>query len=109
MTDAEINLAIAKIEYWDNDDCPECFAHYGGYVYFPYRPSWGMFNYVNDWKDIGPIIEREKIDIRSCLRTEGTWSAITYDEHNDKVSEGVADTPTKAAALCYLKMKGVEL
>jgi len=85
MTDNEINTFIADIE---------------GRCSTP--------DYCRDWSEIGPIIEREIIDIRQSFRTEGSWSAIAYDEHDNKVNEGIADTPTKAAALCYLKMKGAD-
>ena len=59
MTDAEINLAIAKIEYPDKkvgslDD---------GSAYIFYNPTSGVRNYIKYWGDIGPIFEREKIPI----------------------------------------------
>jgi len=93
MTDSEINLAIAKIEYpnlewfgadhlavtWNNGCRTEC-------------------DYLQ-WADIGPIIERERIE----LVTFG-WDAWLATR-NEKAR---AETPTKAAALCYLKIKGVK-
>ena len=84
MTDAEINLAISKIE--------------GDYT---------CVDYVNNWEDIGPIIEREKIKLFS---SEGVdWKATLVkpcSELGYKVWVKEAETPTRAAALCYLKMKG---
>jgi hypothetical protein len=77
MTDNEINTYIADIE---------------GRCSTP--------DYCNNWSDIGPIIEREKIEIVT-FGWDG-WLAM----RNEKAR---AETPTKAAALCYLKMKGVEL
>ena len=96
MTDEEINVAIAKLEYpnlewfgadhlavtWNNGCRTEC-------------------DYLQ-WADIGPIIEREEVWLR---REEFCWVASFY--YSDIYA--TAETPTKAAALCYLKMKGVEL
>jgi len=103
MSDAQINLAIAKIEYPDK----EVGSLDNGSAFVVYHPTSGVKNYIKYWGDIGPIIEREKIDIRYSLRQETDWSAVSYDEHDSQVYEGVATTPTKAAALCYLKMKGL--
>lgn len=93
MKDAEINLAIAKIEYPNNELCP-CEEHVdirlGGGDYI-------TVDYCNNWEDIGPIIEREKIDVI----TMGLHKWVAMRE-----VKAEAQTPTKAAALCYLKMKG---
>lgn len=95
MTDAEINLAIAKIEYPNNELYP-CEEHVdirlGGGDYI-------TVDYCNNWEDIGPIIEREKIDLTAI---EDGWEANGYFY----VISALAKTPTKAAALCYLKMNG---
>jgi len=57
-------------------------------------------DYCNDWADIGPIIEREGIGLTSLV---GGWIAnIGYKFSCEE------DTPTKAAALCYLKMRESE-
>lgn len=97
MTDAEINLAIARIEYPDaeliQDDSSDINIDYKLFV-----------NYVEDWDDIGPIIEREELDI-TCWGTN-QWSANNSDSRN-AFYKAYAETPNKAAALCYLKMKGV--
>ncbi len=98
MTEAEINLAIAKIEY------PDCEFEQGSRTALC-RYSSGEIafqrDYCNNWSDIGPIIEREKIDLTA---TEDGWEANGYF-YEKRTS---AETPTKAAALCYLKMKEVE-
>jgi hypothetical protein len=96
MTDAEINLAIAKIEF-AGKELSQCGDH------VDVRLGAGDYtcvDYVNDWENIGPIIEREGIGLTSLV---GGWIAnIGYKFSCEE------DTPTKAAALCYLKMKGVE-
>ena len=88
MTDAEINLAIAKIEN------PQAVREGTTHVF--------NVDYVNNWSDIGPIIERESINL---FHDENEWSASGIRE-NGKDTGAEAETPTKAAALCYLKMKG---
>ena len=85
MTDAEINLAIAKIEYPDRD----WLLHKNGNIAHGY-------DYCKYWSDIGPIIERERIDVI----TMGLHKWVAMRE-----VKAEAETPTKAAALCYLKMR----
>ena len=98
MTNAEINLAIAKIEF-AGKELSQCGDH------VDVRLGAGDYtcvDYVNDWEDIGPIIEREKI-------TVDFWDYKQWIGHNNGDTPFVktrAETPTKAAALCYLKMKG---
>jgi len=100
MTNAEINLAIAKIEF-AGKELFQCGDH------VDVRLGAGDYtcvDYVNDWEDIGPIIEREKI-------TVDFWDYKQWIAHNNGDTPFVktrAETPTKAAALCYLKMRGVE-
>lgn len=103
MTDAEINLAIAKLEHPDAEITQDNY-NWGSCALI--RSEELALNYVSDWADIGPIIEREKIDLNSC---SDYWAAS--DEWNDGFCEiyAEAETPTKAAALCYLNMSGVSL
>jgi len=85
MTDAEINLAIAKLEYPETRNLKLWVEQ-------------NMVSYTDGWYDTGPIIERENIGVRPV---QSGWEAF----HGGSIV--IADTPTKAAALCYLKMKGV--
>lgn len=97
MTDAEINLAIAKIEYPDETITQD-------------RRNWGTcalirskeiaLDYADSWSDIGPIIERENIGIYPDGMSPVWLAFYEYIEVTDV-------SPTKAAALCYLKMKGL--
>ena len=102
MTDAEINLAIAKLEYPDY----KIESWISSAVVTPLRhPNIRGIDY-REWCWIGPIIEREKIDLHYEPMTDGKdWHAASCGN----IAEVWADTPTKAAALCYLRMKGVEL
>ena len=88
MTDSEINLAIAKLEYPDRD---WLFLKDGSIAH--------GYDYCNMWSDIGPIIERERIEL-TIFRSE--WCAGGYNLYFTTTAE----TPTKAAALCYLKIIG---
>ena len=97
MTEAEINLAIAKLEYpnlnWFSD----------GHLAVNWKDGcMTEYDYLH-WADIGPIIECEKLTL-GCNDTYGTYFA--HDGYGNFTA--FAETPTKAAALCYLKMKGVE-
>jgi hypothetical protein len=95
MKDAEINLAIAKIEY-PNDSWR---MTHGDGVARVAGQDLIVKDYCNNWQDIGPIIEREKIDLVTSGQHE--WLAMRGEQAR-------AGTPTKAAALCYLKMKESE-
>ena len=86
MDDHEINLAIAKLEYPETRNLKLWVEQ-------------NMVSFTEGWYDIGPSIEREKIGIRPI---SNGWEAF----HGSSVV--IADTPTRAAALCYLKLKGVE-
>jgi len=99
MTDADINLVIAEIEYPD----AVTFESEDGTVYVKnHKGIFKRYNYCNNWEDIGPIIEREKI-------TVDFWDYKQWIAHNNGYTPFVktrAETPMKAAAMCYLKMRG---
>lgn len=106
MTNLEINLAIAKIEYpnhiittIDDDEA---------YVYLNPLEMVG-YNYCNNWEDIEPIVEREAINFSyyedASHPLGGIW--LAFGHMNDDYHEVTGVTRTKAASLCYLKMKGV--
>jgi hypothetical protein len=97
MTDAEINLAIAKIEYPDK----EIASLDNGSAFVAHQPTSGVKNYIKYWGDIGPIIDSEKMTV-GYNDTERLYFA-----HDGYGNNGAFETtPTKAACLCYLKMKG---
>jgi hypothetical protein len=104
MTDAEIDLAIAKIEYPEGI-CQNLTSELTGNTITFISGVQGVHSvgYCNNWFGIGPIIEREGISI---IYDGYKWSAYCMTGDSEEISED-ADTPTKAAALCYLKMEGV--
>lgn len=98
MNDAEINLAIAKLEY------PDCDFEQGSRTAIC-RYSSGEIafqrDYCKNWADIGTIIERERISVSVW---GNQWKAVCPNENHHIFSE----TPMKAAALCFLKMRESE-
>jgi len=91
MTDAEINLAIAKLEYPETRNLKLWVEQ-------------NMVSFTNGWMDIGPIIEREKLSLMPCK--DDRYQASKWV--GDTLKTAYADTPTKAAALLFLKIRGVK-
>jgi len=98
MSDAQINLAIAKIEYPKQADMLRVFTGESVVIHYQ-NDDFKDRDYCKNWSDIGPIIERERIDVVTLGIYE--WLAMRGEQAK-------AETPTKAA-LCFLKMKGVEV
>jgi len=93
MEDSAINLAIAKLEYPDY----KIESWIGRTAVFPVRhPNIRGMDYM-EWFWIGPIIEREKIGLALV-------HGDVYRAYSNEVF-AIDKSPTKAAALCYLKMK----
>lgn len=85
MQDKEINQAIAKIEYPN------------------YKPSgmhFEMFDYCTNWSAMGPIVERERMKIVPLMSKWRVYKNGIYAQESRLCH---------AAAMCYLKAKGVEL
>jgi len=100
MTDVEINLAIARLEYPDDEayeNGDQCWVEFDFYNETIYP------DYCKNWSDIGPVIEREKLTL-GCNDTYRAYFA--HDGYGNFTA--FAETPTKAAALWYLKMKESE-
>jgi len=96
MEDRQINLAIARIEY------PRSIA-----LFPEWESSFRVIDYCNCWDCIGPIIEREGINL-TVDKANNTWIAWLWSEDGRNIEARAAST-TKSAALCFLKMKGVEI
>jgi len=101
MTEAEINLAISKIEYEKL-----VIGLVGDEVEILTDPNDDIkfVDYCKGWSDIGPIIEREGMDLSYDSFEWSAYGILT----DGTCTSADAKTPTKAAALCYLKMKGIE-
>jgi hypothetical protein len=107
MTDAEIDLAIAKIEYPEGI-CHNSTSELTGNTITFISGVQGVHSvgYCNSWFCMGPIIEREGIDL---FYDGKEWQSAYGISLDSTATITNASTPTKAAALCYLKMKGVEI
>ena len=104
VNDHEINLSVAKLEYPEGF-CQNLTSDFTGKTTTVIRGVAGRnsADYCNNWADIGPIIERELIHLYPQIKD---WIAECYGESD---VEAYADTPTKAAALCFLALKGINL
>lgn len=71
--------------------------------------SWrrGNFNYCNSWADMGPIIERERLDIEASLTCD-EWLCCKLDEDGFFIVAESHKNPLRAAAIVYLEMNGVK-
>ena len=96
MTEAEINLAIARLEHPDAEITQDNY-NWGSCALI--RNEQQAFDYVGNWADIGPIIERERIGVALV-------HGDVYRAYSNEVF-AIDRSPTKAAALCYLKIKGL--
>jgi hypothetical protein len=100
MTDAEINLAIAKIEFVGKE-LSQCGDHVDVRLV---AGEYTCVDYVKSWYDIGTIIEREGIDLSYDSFEWSAYGILT----DGTCTSADAKTPTKAAALCFLKMRESE-
>ena len=97
LTGAALDWAVAKLE---GDMVPD-----GGVMI----QTWPF--YSSDWSQGGPIIEREKIDLRwdvTLENTDGHWIAEWWpDEEDDSRIWGFCSGPTPliAAMRCYVASK----
>jgi len=103
MEHVKINLEIAKIEFPDYSIQVNSKG-----IAIPLGHPYVMGIDYLEWCWIGEIIEREGINLK---RDTNHWEAYRHvdDPSSFWIQFAKAETPTKAAALCYLKMKGVKI
>ena len=93
LTGAALDWAVAKcegVEVWREPD--GIYLCEGGEVGFMFRPS-------TDWSQGGPIIERERIDVRY---TGQLWGATLRLNEYEEPDEWFGPTPLIAAMRCYV-------
>jgi hypothetical protein len=98
LTGAALDWAVAKCEgpnsvaacYYDEDDLPMCRDEA---PHMEWRPS-------TDWKQGGPIIEREKIATRENGDSDDWYACKRWDNHGK-----FGSTPLIAAMRCYVASK----
>jgi len=103
MDNADINLAVAQLEFPDRqceivEVTPEPNPSRWVLVSGVSGHGAQFVHYVNNWETMGPIIAREGINL--------TFSEAGVTAHANGHT-CTADTPTMAAALCYVKTKNI--
>jgi len=106
MTDEEIDIEITGLELrkkYPNAKSIE-YDEFTGvmWVYNIGRTSYPLIHATSSWSDMGPIIERERIDVQWCgggalclALDKGRLDSFMFRDGN----------PLRAAAIVYLMMK----
>ena len=96
----EVNWAIAGLELPADEILSDRFGRPLIYEeeYNDGNGAYIALDYCNNWEDMGPLIAREGINL--------TFSAAGVTAHANGHT-CTADTPTMAAALCYVKTKNI--
>lgn len=96
---ALLDLAVAQCEGMSVDLYRGHCYHldrYTGLVYAPHL----------NWRDAGPIIEREKLMLEPKLQNgiwNGVWRSVCLSWEDRTHSDMEADTPLVAAMRCYVR------
>ena len=90
LSGAALDWAVTKCEGFDHEVTSS---------------EWGMWGWVTDWAQGGPIIERELISL-DCQFDVNEWYAWTpAPEQGTGEARAVGDTPLIAAMRCYVASK----
>ena len=105
LTGAALDWAVAKCE-GRKPSCYTGIVRATAHPDFPDSPPiFGPeLNYLTDWAQGGPIIERERISIEDCQDGAGLYWEATRIEP-PAVSEARGPTPLVAAMRCYVISK----
>lgn len=92
LTGAALDWAVAKCE-WNREE-----GDWRG----TYRAD-----YSTDWAQGGPIIEREKLELRPGLYHSELWACWGQTQHGERLSQQgkTGPTPLIAAMRCYVASK----
>ena len=102
MSDSELNLAVAKIIYPD-DQCLIPYNHRADVQIFHRNNLYTVKDFCNSWADAGPIVEKHRITITSLI--DGTaWDALSIMGEVEFRDEN----PLRAAMIVFLMMKEAE-
>lgn len=100
MSDSELNLAVAKIIYPD-DQCLIPYNHRADVQIFHRNNLYTVKDFCNSWADAGPIIEKTKINL--AWGYDEKWGARTV--HTPIIKH---ENPLHAAMIVFLMMKEAE-
>jgi hypothetical protein len=109
LTGAALDWAAAKCEGHESR-CPWLLEKEGYAAWQSYENAWGnpLPNYSTDWKQGGPIIEREGISIAKLEETLPDAMAphpACWSGHIDGVFVRYGPAPLIAAMRCYVAFK----
>ena len=105
LTNLALEWAVAKCEYPDLAWGSNIGIHHASHqIVIPHLPEPRCYwNPSSDWAQGGPIIERERLNLRAS--GAGDWVASTHDvSHPDRVVQ-YGPTPLIAAMRCYVASK----
>lgn len=76
-------------------------------IAFNPAPEWGKWNPSTNWAQGGPIIERERMDIKCWDFHSMPWKASMWwdDENTAAEIQAFGPTPLIAAMRCYVASK----
>lgn len=99
LAGAALDWAVAKCEGLNEEDFVEVDNLYG--------PVWRGPEYSTDWARGGPIIERERMDIKCWDFHSMPWKASMWwdDENTAAEIQAFGPTPLIAAMRCYVASK----
>jgi hypothetical protein len=112
-SDHDINIAVTylanNLEGWSLSESNTSFYHCG--IDGSEWVDFDVIDYCNRWTDMGPIIFNNGICVTPDLSKPDEWIADKSVEFHGRVTT-IANTrstkPLRAAAIVFLKMKGVE-
>ena len=98
MTNAELNLAIAKLVYPDRDWMTNNEDGVNTYWRMTMGDFAGSYNYCNNWNDLMPLVVEHRISL--CDIGNGkSWDACAYEDIQVE-----NENPQRALAECLLKV-----
>lgn len=101
LKDLALDWAVAKCEGFTStqDETETWLEHADGRCGYS-----GQYNFSTDWRQGGPIIEREKITVAYNFDAE-RWEADTLTEEGDGFHNSYGPTPLIAAMRCFVASK----
>lgn len=108
LTDAALRWAVATLEGYTN---LRRGVFSGELVMEPPRKEYGAVEfssicYDTDWSQGGPIIEREKIEMKYLgYDRPPYWGALKFSPAKYERQAGIGHTPLVAAMRCYVASK----
>lgn len=112
MSDAEINVEVAKIQFPRSERNTPYYHRPDVYIYHR-NGTHEAKDFCNSWADAGPIIEENKISINAhgsngWIAWKNTGKNLEEISSNRHQFSGISVRPLRAAMECFLMMKESE-